>query len=123
MRNRHNALARSSVLTQRAALMRSHLNPAEARLWAAINGGKLGVTFRRQVVVAGRYVADFFASGVRLVVEVDGGYHARRVRADARRDEKLRRAGLTVLRLPAELVLGNLPEAVRRVREALAGYG
>jgi very-short-patch-repair endonuclease len=95
------------------------LNPAEARLWAAINAGQLGVPFRRQVVVAGRYVADFFASGVRLVVEVDGGYHARRVRADAGRDEKLRRAGLTVLRLPAALVLANLPEAVRRVREAL----
>jgi very-short-patch-repair endonuclease len=54
-----------------------------------------------------------------LVVEVDGGWHSRRRRADARRDEKLRRAGYRILRLEAELVLCALPVAVERVREAL----
>jgi very-short-patch-repair endonuclease len=36
----------------------------------------LGVQFRHQVVL-GRYVADFLAAEVGLVVEVDGGYHER----------------------------------------------
>jgi len=43
----------------------------------------------------------FYAPSVRLVVEVDGGYHARRASADARRDRKLERAGHRVLRIEA----------------------
>jgi very-short-patch-repair endonuclease len=94
MRHRHPGHARSSLLAQRAAQMRYQLNLAEAALWAKINAGKLGVVFRRQVVVLGRYIADFLAPSVKLIVEVDGGYHARRVGADARRDEALCRAGM-----------------------------
>ena len=119
MRHRHPAHVRSSLLAQRAAQMRAHLNPAEAALWAELNAGKLGVVFRRQVVVLGRYIADFLAPTVKLVVEVDGGYHARRVSADARRDETLRRAGYRVLRLEAQAVLQAPAEAARAVRRAL----
>jgi very-short-patch-repair endonuclease len=63
----------------------------------------------------------FAAPARKLIVEVDGGYHGdlRRQRADARRDKRLQRAGYRVLRLPAELVLGNLPRAVEQVRAAL----
>lgn len=59
----------------------------ETILWQALSGSKLGVAFRRQVPI-GRYIADFLAPACRLVVEVDGGYHATpaRLRADARRD-------------------------------------
>jgi very-short-patch-repair endonuclease len=119
MRHRHPDHARSSLLAQRAAQMRSQLNPAEAALWAGLNGGQLGVVFRRQVVVLDRYIADFLAPAVRVIVEVDGGYHARQVRADARRDEKLRRAGYCVVRVPAGLVLSAPQEAVALVRRAL----
>lgn len=52
-------------------------------------------------------------------MEVDGGYHAERCAADARRDEKLRRAGLRVVRVPAELLVGDLERAVECVRGAL----
>ena len=62
---------------------------------------------------------DFYASRVRLVVEVDGGYHVERERADARRDRELERHGFRVLRVSEELVMRNLPEAVARVRTAL----
>jgi very-short-patch-repair endonuclease len=58
---------------------------------------------------------------VKLIVEVDGACHKLRRSADARRDKKLQRLGYRVLRLPAALVLANLPEAVARVRAALSG--
>jgi len=45
--------------------------------------GTLRVSFRRQVPVAGRFVADFLAPSVRLVIEVDGGSHLGLERADA----------------------------------------
>ncbi len=52
---------------------------------ARLRSSQLGVAFRRQVPLLG-FIADFYAPSARLVVEVDGGYHARRVSADARRD-------------------------------------
>jgi very-short-patch-repair endonuclease len=102
-----------------AAIMRSHLTPSEARLWSAINRRQLGAQFRRQVVVGGKFVADFLAAEAHLIVEVDGTCHQRRRSADARRDAKLARLGYRVLRLPAALVMEQLPVAVGRVREAL----
>lgn len=37
----------------------------------------------------GEHIVDFLAPAQGLVVEVDGPYHARRLRADARRDDQL----------------------------------
>ncbi len=102
-----------------AAQMRSHLTPSEAKLWGAIHRRQLGVQFRRQVVIGGKWVADFVAPQVRLIVEVDGLCHGRRASADARRDAKLARLGYRVLRLPAQLVLEQRPVAVQLVRQAL----
>ena len=99
--------------------MRASLTPSEALLSARIRGRRLGVVFRRQVPLLGRFIADFLAPAVRLVVEVDGGHHAEQARADAHRDAVLARAGYRVLRLDAALVTRDLEAAVSRVRAAL----
>lgn len=65
----------------------------------------------------GRYIADFVAKEARLVVEVDGGYHAGV--SQRRRDRAFARWGYRVLRLDAELLRTSLAEAVVRVRSAL----
>ena len=111
--------ARQSLLEARGRYMRFNPSASERLLWSCIRGKRLGVVFRRQVPL-GRFVADFCAPARRLVVEVDGGYHAGRVKADARRDEALRRLGYRVLRLDAELVMRDLPAALARIRAALA---
>ncbi len=90
----------------------------EQVLFRAIRGGRLGVGIKRQVVL-GPYIADFVVPSRRLVIEVDGAQHARQRSADARRDRALGRLGYRVLRLDADLVVKQLPEALRRVREAL----
>ena len=112
-------VARQVQLDQYAWHNRRAPTESEARLWAALSGRKLGVQFRRQVPLGGRYIVDFLAPSARLVVEVDGGCHNRRQRADARRDRDLARLGYRVLRLPAALVTGQLAVAVRLVVEAL----
>jgi len=48
----------------------------------------------------------------RLVVEVDGAYHAERVRADAKRDAVMARTGYRVLRVEAEIVLLEVETAL-----------
>jgi very-short-patch-repair endonuclease len=106
------------LLVHRAQLMRAYPSPPEERLWRALCSAKLGVPFRRQVVV-GRYIVDFLAPRARLVVEVDGAQHRARRAADARRDEKLARLGYRVLRLEARLVERALPVALARIEAAL----
>ncbi len=110
----------SAVMQQRARVMRFALTPSEAALWAGLSARQLGVQFRRQVVVGGRFIADFCAPSVKLIVEVDGAYHARRRAADARRDRALARAGWRVVRVDAELVMRDLDAALRAVRGALS---
>lgn len=109
---------RRSLLESRARELRSRLTPSEAALWNTLSGSQLGVHFRRQHNI-GRFIVDFVAVRPRLVVEVDGGYHATRKSADARRDRALARAGFRVLRVPAELVLQDLGSALQLVRAAL----
>ena len=108
------------LLAERAHFMRNNLTETEAILWRQLSGKKLGVAFRRQVTVE-RYILDFFAPAAKLVVEVDGCSHEFRRTADARRDRVLGRLSYRVLRLPAELVRGNLAEAVARIVAALQG--
>jgi len=76
-----------------ARRMRKEPTQSERLLWAVLSGGKLGVSFRRQVVI-GTSIVDFFAPARKLVVEVDGGYHRspEQRRADALRDRRLERA-------------------------------
>lgn len=109
-----------ALLARRARGMRFGATPSEALLWRELRGQRLGVEFRRQVPLLGRYIADFLAREAGLVVEVDGGWHGTRRHADARRDGALRRAGYRVLRLPAALVERDVEAAVRLVRAALA---
>jgi very-short-patch-repair endonuclease len=113
--SRHQA----NVLDERAREMRHAPTSSEARLFEAVRGKRLGVSFRRQVPLAGRFIADLYASEVRLVVEVDGLCHADRARADARRDRALERIGCRVLRLEAALVMNDLPAAVERIRREI----
>jgi very-short-patch-repair endonuclease len=111
---------RSRELNQRARAMRRVPTSSEALLFQALRGGRLGVSVRRQVPLLGRFIADLFVPQVRLVIEVDGGYHTRRPEPDARRDRALVRAGYHVLRVEAELVIGDLPGAVESILDAIA---
>ena len=113
--------ARSTLLAERAHALRSAPTDSEQKLWQlALRAGGLGVEFRRQVVIADRFIVDFLAPPHRLIVEVDGfEYHRRRRTADARRDRKLARLGYRVLRLDADCGTRHLPEAVARIRAAL----
>jgi very-short-patch-repair endonuclease len=110
---------RQRQLAERAALMRQAPTCSEARLFEALRRAQLGVTFRRQVPLLGRYIVDLLASEVRLIVEVDGEYHTRRQPADERRDRALAAAGYRVVRVPAKMVMGDLEAAVATVRAAV----
>ncbi len=102
---------------------RKNPTKSEKMLWQALRGKKLdGVKFRRQQPI-GVYIADFYSSEYRFVVEVDGGIHAFQQDADAERDEMMNALGLHVLRIPAELVEKDLAGALERIRERIKELG
>jgi very-short-patch-repair endonuclease len=106
------------LLQPRARSMRSSPTEAEARLWQRLRRGRLGVRFRRQVVI-GRFIVDFFCPSAGLVVEVDGPIHEGRREIDQERDEALRATGVRVMRVTNEDVLGDLDSVVRAIGAAL----
>ena len=114
--------SRSLKLRGHAAGMRDSGTPSERALWALLRGAKCGVHFRRQVVPLGSCIVDLYAPAAKLVVEIDGPYHAApaRRRADERRDRRLGKAGFRVLRLAASLVLRQPDKARELVLQALA---
>lgn len=68
-----------------------------------------GIKFRRQEPV-GNYIVDFLCFDRRIIVEIDGGQHARdeNVNKDKERDEWLRTQGFKVLRFWNNEVLNNI---------------
>ena len=93
----------------RARKLRRTLTLPEVILWQAIRRQRLGVRFRRQHPV-GPYILDFYCEEARLAVEVDGVIHEHpdRIRHDARRTAWLNQRGITVFRIAARDILGNL---------------
>jgi very-short-patch-repair endonuclease len=91
------AFSRGPGMTGRARGLRKAMTEAEKRLWARLRGDVLGVRFRRQLVIDQRYIVDFCAPAISLIVEVDGGQHAASA-ADSQRDRALEALGYRILR-------------------------
>ena len=98
--------------------MRHSPTESEAALWRLLRGRRLGVSYKRQVPLLG-YIVDFYASGAKLVVEVDGGYHAERAALDTKRQLRLELAGYRVVRVVSEVVLQEPEVVVGLVQAAL----
>ncbi len=99
--------------------MRREPTPPERNLWRALRNGQLnGLKFRRQVVM-GRYIADFYCSPARLVIEIDGATHVDNP-DDLNRDAWMASQSLRVLRFWNNEVMGNL-NGVLLVIQAAAG--
>ncbi|MBI3919422.1 MAG: DUF559 domain-containing protein [Betaproteobacteria bacterium] len=113
----------SSALKHFARELRSAMTDAERCLWACLRRKQMeSVQFYRQRPI-GSYVVDFYASAVRLVVEVDGSQHmdATGQAHDERRTAFLASRGIRVLRFDNRQVLAEtqavLEEILRVVRE------
>ncbi len=79
-----------------------------------------GVKFRRQHGI-GRYVVDFFAPAVKLVIEVDGDSHGTEVaqKYDDERQKEIERLGLKVIRFTNEDVLQNMDGVLESIHREL----
>jgi very-short-patch-repair endonuclease len=106
--------ARARLIEQRARLMRCSPTRSEEWLWRRLAGSKTGFAFRRQLVI-GQHIVDFACTKVRLVVEVDGAYHAERARHDGARDRALVKLGWHLVRVSEQHVFGDLEGVVTAI--------
>ena len=105
------------ALTPVARDLRNNPTEAEKFLWYMLRGKNLGVKFRRQAVI-GRYVVDFVSLEKKLIIEVDGGQHARCPEDDVR-DQWLKGQGFEVIRFWNHDVLRNREGVIEKIIERL----
>ena len=70
----------------------------EGLLWSILRARQVcDLKFRREHPIGG-FIADFACEAVKLVVEIDGGYHDQMGEQDVAREKTLRELGWDVLR-------------------------
>jgi very-short-patch-repair endonuclease len=103
------------TLLQQARAMRHHAAPAEWKLWQCLRNRQLaGPKFRRQQPLA-PFIADFFCSQAKLVIELDGESHNVRQSYDFDRTLKLERDGWDVLRFQNAEVNEDLETVLEKI--------
>ena len=99
------------VLTSVARRLRGRSTEAEALLWSHLRGRQLrGHKFVRQFPI-GNAVVDFACRSAKLVIELDGGQHAKMSEGDAARSRMIEAHGYRVICLWNNEAIEN-PEGV-----------
>lgn len=101
--------------------LRNRPTKAERLLWLYLKGKRmLGVTFRRQYNI-GKYIADFYIPTLRIVLEVDGGYHyLPEVQLyDRERSAYFTKLGLITIRCTNEEVFNCIDLVLTRIQSAI----
>ena len=97
--------------------LRAKQTQAENRLWYYLRNRRWGdLKFRRQHIIYG-YIVDFVCLDKKLIVEIDGGQHARNKIKDDARTAKLESEGYKVIRFWNNEVLGNIDGVLKVIDE------
>ena len=101
--------------------LRNSSTAAEAVLWKHLQRQLLGKKFRRQESI-GPYIADFFCTECRLVVELDGAPHFSILKDpyEARPTEYLEQLGIRIIRFENRTVYENLEGVLKTIRQNLS---
>lgn len=103
---------------RKAKELRENMTETEQLLWQELRSNQiLGLRFKPQHPIS-TFIADFYCHRLRLVIEIDGGYHLSKDQTDydLGRDFEMEELGIVVIRISAEDVLNNL-ESVLKIIE------
>ena len=97
-------------LVPNARTLRKEMTKEERHLWYDFLR-TYPIKFTRQKIL-GKYIADFYSSQAKLIIELDGSQHFedKNVQDDERRTVYLEQYGLKVLRIPNNWVNQNFAE-------------
>ena len=99
---------------------RKNATIAEQVLWEHLRHDALGVKMQRQHII-GDFIVDFLAPNEKVIIEVDGAYHAepRQKEDDELRTRILEGKGYEVIRFSNEEVLYDTNMTIKKIKEAL----
>ena len=111
----------SAKLFHFAREMRKNPTAAEQGLWLILYDPFFDqYKFRRQHPIA-QFIADFYCHSLKLVIEVDGGYHLdiEQKEFDSFRDEDMNELGISVIRVTNEEVISRPVVVKDRIIECI----
>ena len=108
------------LLLEKAQKMRKNPTEAESLLWQYLRGNGLKEHFRQQHPICG-YIPDFVCLRLRLIIEIDGGYHSEgeQQEQDKIRQDYLEKEGFSFLRFTNEEVLYDTDETIGIIKDTI----
>jgi very-short-patch-repair endonuclease len=96
-------------LFELAESLRERMTVAEKILWNSLKNNDWQLNFRRQHPIS-IYIADFYCHNLKLVIEIDGGYHENKEEKihDRVREKDIKEFGIKVLRFNNEEVINKI---------------
>jgi very-short-patch-repair endonuclease len=109
-------------LKKYARSLRNKSTKAEIRLWAELLRAKKmkGYTFNRQRSID-KYIVDFYASRLKLIIEVDGACHEDPAIAknDKVRQKRLEDLGMKIVRFTNDEVFYQIDQVKERIEKTI----
>ena len=100
-------------------LRKGSVSTAEKSLWKTLlSKGQIGVSFKRQRPID-RFIVDFFAQEIKLIIEIDGSSHLNKSEYDRYRQDRLEKLGYHFLRFNEGEVLQNLEDVSQKIEHAI----
>ena len=111
----------SPIIFELAEELRGRMTGAEKILWNVLRKNVWQLNFRRQHPIS-IYIADFYCHNVKLVIELDGGYHENKdVKIyDKTRENDIRGFGIKVLRFTNQEVINNIEGVLIEISNNIA---
>ena len=108
------------LLLEKAQKMRKNPTEAESLLWQYLRRNGLKEHFRQQHPICG-YIPDFVCLRLRLIIEIDRGYHSEgeQQEQDKIRQDYLEKEGFSFLRFTNEEVLYDTDETIGIIKDTI----
>ncbi|MGB5893179.1 MAG: endonuclease domain-containing protein [Ignavibacteriaceae bacterium] len=102
-------------LKEYARKLRKNSTYTEIMLWNYLKGKQMKCfDFDRQRPID-NYIVDFYCKDIQLAIEVDGESHYGNLKADKRRERRLNKLGVTVLRFDDMEIVYELDEVLKKI--------
>ncbi|MGJ8683091.1 MAG: endonuclease domain-containing protein [Nonlabens sp.] len=100
--------------------LRANTTESEDKLWGYLKGKPLGFKFRRQHPF-NLYVLDFYCHKLKLAIEVDGGYHFKRLqqKKDRARTLDISKYNVEVIRFTNDEILDNYDVVTEKIKTVI----
>lgn len=107
----------------RAKKLRQNLTIEERVIWDFLKSRPFSLKFRRQHPI-GFYIADFYCHSIKLVIEIDGGYHLSKQQRikDQERERQMAEWGIRILRFSNDIINCHFESVKSEILTALNNF-